>query len=346
MPTQSNRIAYFDNLKGLLILLVLVGHFFQDYPSIRWPIYTFHMPLFVFFSGYFSKSLFAEGRYHAEKPAGLLFLYLGASILSCWVQGHWLPTFLKPQWGLWYLQALFIWYLCTPLAAVLHNRFACMLALFLFVSWVGEATILGASPWMSLLQYSPFFVLGHLTPKAFHDAFHVKRLATRLLNHPIVLGGGGLAILLSATLVWHFDKVSEIFWHYDMPMGFSSPIGFVGWALRLFLIAPLFAAFLLFFMPRRRLPLAFLGERTLQIYVFHAVFWPWEWQSREWLATIVEGKTASLLALLAWLGCFLFPFWHIFLNTLHSLPSSLLPNHTHMNRLPIAGKTLSTHDAT
>jgi fucose 4-O-acetylase-like acetyltransferase len=326
MSLQSNRIAYFDNLKGLLILLVLVGHFFQDYPSIRWPIYTFHMPLFVFLSGYFSKSSFSEGRYRAEKPAGLLLLYLGASILSCWVQGHWLPTFLRPQWGLWYLQALFVWYVCAPLVTVLRNHFACMLALFLFVAWVSEATALGATPWMSILQYAPFFILGHLAPKDFHDAFHVKKLANWILNRPIAWGGGGVAITLSAILLWHFDKVSEIFWHYDMPMGFSSPTGFAGWALRLFVIAPLFSTALLTLMPRRRLPLAFLGERTLPIYVFHAVFWPWEWQSREWLATIADGKTASLLALLLWLGCFLMPFWHILLNKLQSLPIYIIGN--------------------
>ena len=55
---RRTRIALFDNIKGLLIILVVAGHMMQpihnDNPTLSTTfdiIYLFHMPLFVFMSG-------------------------------------------------------------------------------------------------------------------------------------------------------------------------------------------------------------------------------------------------------------------------------------------------------
>ena len=63
MPTQ--RTPFYDNLKFILIALVLIGHFtgsLLDYnPELkvfwRW-IYMFHMPAFLFVGGMFAKKLY------------------------------------------------------------------------------------------------------------------------------------------------------------------------------------------------------------------------------------------------------------------------------------------------
>lgn len=59
------RIIKLDNLKFFLIFLVVLGHIFEeviaagnanwDVKSARFFIYLFHMPLFLFVSGIFSK---------------------------------------------------------------------------------------------------------------------------------------------------------------------------------------------------------------------------------------------------------------------------------------------------
>lgn len=137
--------------------------------------------------------------------------------------------------------------------------------------------------------------------------------------------GGGAMLLF---VLWtKSDTVAAIVGHYDMPLGFSSLGGFAGWFFRVILLAPLFSAVVMLLMPRCCLPLAFLGERTLPIYVFHAVFWPWEWQTRQWLVPAMGGKAASLLAMSAWLCVFLLPVWHVPLQYLQSLPSRLPPVH-------------------
>ena len=52
----SSRDLRFDGLKFLLIFLVVLGHLtFKDYGvGVKSMIYSFHMPVFVFLSGYFT----------------------------------------------------------------------------------------------------------------------------------------------------------------------------------------------------------------------------------------------------------------------------------------------------
>ena len=59
---SKQRVSFWDNLKGILIILVVLGHFLYIYYDtglskyIVNTIYMFHMPAFVFASGYFAKS--------------------------------------------------------------------------------------------------------------------------------------------------------------------------------------------------------------------------------------------------------------------------------------------------
>ena len=66
---MKQRIYRYDNIKALLIFLVVVGHMTTDYVSdshlVRWTtlwIYTFHMPAFIFISGLVHKRYITEER--------------------------------------------------------------------------------------------------------------------------------------------------------------------------------------------------------------------------------------------------------------------------------------------
>ena len=59
---MKKRDYLFDNSRTLLILLVVAGHFIETIfqnnwllEGLKWIIYAFHVPAFVFISGYFSK---------------------------------------------------------------------------------------------------------------------------------------------------------------------------------------------------------------------------------------------------------------------------------------------------
>ena len=79
----STRNYHIDNIKGVLILLVVCGHLLstlQDMNStfaisIRTLIYFFHMPGFIFMSGYLAKG-FLKKEYKGEKLLSYAWLYL------------------------------------------------------------------------------------------------------------------------------------------------------------------------------------------------------------------------------------------------------------------------------
>lgn len=79
MTEIKQRESYWDNIKGLLILLTVFAHIlFQlqdNSPFINGTvdyIYMFHMPAFVYVSGYFGKS---ERSHSFEAIIKLIFLF-------------------------------------------------------------------------------------------------------------------------------------------------------------------------------------------------------------------------------------------------------------------------------
>ncbi len=65
MTSLKERDYFFDNARAILILFIVLGHMLQPYTSIGdkylsalyLVIYSFHMPTFLFISGYFAKIL-------------------------------------------------------------------------------------------------------------------------------------------------------------------------------------------------------------------------------------------------------------------------------------------------
>lgn len=123
MSNQTKQRDYlFDNYKAFLILLVVIGHFIEPaynnntlLYTLKWLIFSFHMPAFIFISGYFSKR---------ELP----FLTLVRKLLVPYVIYELCYYFmytellhkdtglylLRPKFSLWYIMALFIWRVITP----------------------------------------------------------------------------------------------------------------------------------------------------------------------------------------------------------------------------------------
>lgn len=66
---EKIRNDYFDNIKSVLITLVVIGHFLLPLESTRLKdglvnvIYLFHMPMFIMVSGYFAKGMYAGKRF-------------------------------------------------------------------------------------------------------------------------------------------------------------------------------------------------------------------------------------------------------------------------------------------
>lgn len=114
---MGNRLYKFDNLKAVLIFLVVFGHFLelvQGHRLLYLTIYSFHMPLFIFITGYFA-------HFDSKKIlSGLVFPYCVFQILYTYFERIVLKnenltlTFLRPRWILWYLFAMIVYYLLIP----------------------------------------------------------------------------------------------------------------------------------------------------------------------------------------------------------------------------------------
>ena len=83
--SNKQRSAYWDNIKGLLMLLTVFAHILfqlqersEVYNATVDLIYMFHMPAFVFISGFFGKS---ERSRSFESILKLIILYLLYNIL-------------------------------------------------------------------------------------------------------------------------------------------------------------------------------------------------------------------------------------------------------------------------
>jgi len=110
---ESKRDYLFDNLKVLLIFLVVFGHSLENYidnnmvlRSIYFFIFMFHMPLFIYISGYFSKNI-DKCRKNASKDLLMPFIFF--NIIWYVSIGKLDRPIYYAGWTLWYLLSLFLW---------------------------------------------------------------------------------------------------------------------------------------------------------------------------------------------------------------------------------------------
>ena len=159
------RNPLIDNAKGVLIFLVVLGHYLEavggwDNPylgAILSIIYLFHMPAFVFLTGVTAKKD-RLGERIANLAIILVVFQFAYVVLEVSSDGEWPVGLFQPFWILWFLLSLIWWTLLLPLIARVPYAFAISIMI---------AAVAGLYPWdgyqisvMRTLTFLPFFVGG------------------------------------------------------------------------------------------------------------------------------------------------------------------------------------------
>lgn len=170
---DKQRDISLDSLKGLLIILVVLGHllgeFGQDSLSYytRAYIYTFHMPLFVLISGYFTriKSTISFYKGIVKILIPLVFFQI-VSLCLAYIFFDEIPglsSLITPYWTLWYLLSLIFWRFILQFTP---KRLINKPILYIFITFVlsllggliDNGRVLSIS---RTLCFYPYFIIGY-----------------------------------------------------------------------------------------------------------------------------------------------------------------------------------------
>lgn len=260
-----------DNIKVLLIFLVVFNHIIAFelvkvdivIRYIWYAITIFHMPAFIFVSGYLSK----KPQNVLKNVKNLLIPYILGYTLT-WYAQIWLGKnvdyeLLRPSGTvMWYLLALFVYRL--TIEAFGKIRFIIPLSIA-FALWAGTrpefTTFLSTS---RIVVFFPFFVAGYLWKSEYTTA--VRKFKGKWVLIPLagfVLYGVPNYMISNSIPVDIFRGN-----HTYMLSGLVNEVGMV---IRLLMYLVSFLMILTFFalLPDRKLPFTFIGRNTMGIYFFH-----------------------------------------------------------------------------
>ncbi|MER5882224.1 acyltransferase family protein [Streptomyces sp. NPDC001941] len=280
---SSRRDAFFDNAKYLAIVLVAVGHAWEPVMegsratrALYMLVYALHMPAFIVVSGYFSRSYTGRPDQLRKLVTTLLVPYVvfevGYTLYRRWATGdpEYPLSILDPFYLTWFLIALFVWRLSTPLWRAARWP----LPVALGVAMVGTLTPdVGADlDLQRILQFLPFFVLG-LQLRREHFALLHRPLARRAAAAVLALALPAFYFLAPRLRMgWFYHSTSAV--ELDAPW-WSGPL----MTLALFAGSLLLTASFLALVPRRRTWFTVLGTGTICGYLLHGflvkslVFW-------------------------------------------------------------------------
>ena len=266
---MKERIEYIDKLKGLAIILVVMGHISEKSMNITTSPFnlfydSFHMPLFMFLSGIFAYKSFKkwnlyEAIYFLKKKTLRIlmpFVVIGGVYSVCFC-GNLMDVYLGVNSSYWFLPALFYCMLCGLIVYWIINftgksnkiyLVLCMhLILWMLLVMVYQMNCLDNVPYsLHAIKMYPFFIMGTLFTK--YSLFKDKIIYSNNLFTISILGymllliyGDEIPLKFNYTGVFAIVILVQLIVDYDS------------------------------FIPKK---MSFVGKYSLEIYVLHWFFLP------------------------------------------------------------------------
>lgn len=271
---MTTRDPYLDNARGLLIGLVVLGHVLTTLTThgtdvLNLWVYSFHMAAFVTVSGYVSRTWVGSPRQAAAIVTSLVVPYLlldvaHEAIATAQRGGGFRLTLLTPAFTLWFLVALALWRLATPVLRVLRHPLALSIVLCLVLPL--ERALDSTLSLGRVVGFLPFYVLGVCaTPET---VAQIRALGPRWR----IAGGAYLAALLVACALVS-DRVHRGWFFLDGSYRELDldPVPGLGIRALVLLGGLLGTVAILLVAPRSTSWLTRWGRNSLAIYIVHAL---------------------------------------------------------------------------
>lgn len=281
---KKERDYLFDNIKGLLIFLVVLGHLLEYFlfkvthsiDIMYIGIYLFHMPVFVFISGYFSK------RNNKNRIIELTLVYIiwQVIVFPLLVSIFTETSFEKnqqsvflPEWTYWYLLSLIIWKVITPYFEKIRHSFITSLVLGALIGYSSLKSGLSVFSLGRTIAFYPFFILGYHCKKE-----HIYYFKNKVNKYVGMIGFISI-IFLGLILINHVDNylikesyikkilyLKDPYEKYIVNENMGALIRIVMYGIQFLSIPLLFS-----FISDKQNILSKFGQNTLFIYLTHGI---------------------------------------------------------------------------
>lgn len=273
MKENSVKREYlFDNLKFILIVLVVVGHIMTSLRSIYVGkflylfIYFFHMPAMIFISGYFSKKSIVDGKLVKNKIFNYILIYaIFQFILMLIGEGSF--SIYCAKLGLWYLQLLIAYQLIMPVITRVKPKYLMVISILLCLLVGFDDYAKHTASLSRILVFLPIYLTGYYLNKD-----HISKIRENKIFKIIALllfVGLGFFIV---KYMFSFDFKYDMLYGKDSydSMGVSNLLGvFIrsSWLV----ISTLLILGLITLVPSKKTFYSKFGSRTLQVYLLHLI---------------------------------------------------------------------------
>ena len=272
-----------DTLKGVLIFLVVFSHAIEFTYSKTTPIvsyiyiaiFSFHMPVFVFISGYLSKR-------HSQKKLielALVYVLWQVIIYPLFVSSilnepyiEWVQSVFNPHSSYWYLVSLLTWRIVTPYLERIKFILPLCILFGLLVGFSEVSSMTTFSFGRSIAFY-PFFLVGYyLTPA------RLNFLCTKINRYigfisfslVCVFAVYFITSLQDTTLLIEdkfFTKPLMLRDHYDLYL--NNPMNGIYIRSVLYVLAFLMISTIFSFMPSKETIFTRIGQQSFIIFISH-----------------------------------------------------------------------------
>jgi fucose 4-O-acetylase-like acetyltransferase len=264
-----------DNVKGTLIILVVVGHAIEPLTAAKLSsdvyffIYLFHMPAFVLLCGYFSRRWAMDVRHLHGLLTDLLVPYVifgtFTNVETAWLENKWtaaqLFSLLDPPVVMWFLLALLVWRVSSPLWRLLKAPVAMVVAVCVSVAFPFDQHLSSTLSADRIVSLMPFFVAGLLMTPGFLSFLRrpwFRAAGVMVLASVFVVTAWRPAVFHEMILGWFGAYAPTQAWSVDV-MARLTHLG-VSFASAVAVIAVV---------PRRRHWLTTIGRNSLTVYLCH-----------------------------------------------------------------------------